>query len=318
MPIGMMAVLPLLLAALTSHIFSQAPAPSTPAGPTFDVVSIKRNTTDIRDVPYAPPIDRPDGGFTWTRLPVMTFIARAYPPAAPIDMIGLPEWARTEQYDVRTTSTLARATPADRIAMLRTMLADRFKLAVHVEKLAQPVYHLVLARSDGKLGPGLTRLADVDCGAQLAAARAAAEAARNAGTPPPPRSPPQRPDFTAPPPPCTVRTLGAIVRDTFGDRLGRLGDLLEGETTMENLASTLRMATDRPVVNKTGLADSYRVKMNFEMRPALRAPDAGGPTPEAGTSVYTAVQEQLGLKLESASDVRDRLVIDRLERPTED
>jgi uncharacterized protein (TIGR03435 family) len=87
---------------------------------------------------------------------------------------------------------------------------------------------------------------------------------------------------------------------------------------MDTLASALRISTDRLVVNKTGLADSYRVKMNFEMRPALRAPDAGAPAPDAGPSVYTAVQEQLGLKLESATDKRDRLVIDRLERPSED
>jgi len=157
MRIARVAVLPLLLAALTSRAFTQTPAP--PAGPTFDVVSIKLNTSGNR--PTSPPVERPDGGLRMTSVPVSVLIARAYPPAAPIDMVGLPDWARTERYDVIATSTLSTATRDDRIAMLRAMLADRLKLIAHVETREQPAYDLVLARRDRRLGPGITPL-DVD------------------------------------------------------------------------------------------------------------------------------------------------------------
>jgi uncharacterized protein (TIGR03435 family) len=311
MRIAGVIALPLLLLA-TSDVFTQTPSPP-PAGPTFDVVSIKRNTTSTPVVP--PPILRPDGGFTMTNIPVIALINQAYPfsQTVPTERIALPGWATTDRYDVSTTSTLTRATPEDRAAMIRAMLADRFKLVAHVERVDQPVYDLVLARSDGKLGSGLTQL-NVDCAAQVAAARVAAEAARGAGTPPPP---PQRPDYTAPMPPCTLRSVGASLRDAFGDKLGRLGDILEGEGTMDALAGALRLGTGRFVVNKTGLPGSYRVNMNYDMMAGMRGP-AAAPPPDAVASVFTAVQEQLGLKLESSRALGERLVIDRLERPTED
>jgi len=305
-----LAVLPLLLAALTSRAFTQAPAP--PAGPTFDVVSIKLNTSGNR--PTSPPVERPDGGLRMTGVPVSVLIARAYPPAVPIDMVGLPDWARTELYDVIATSTLSSATHDDRIAMLRAMLADRLKLIAHVETREQPAYDLVLARRDRRLGPGITPL-DVDCDAQMAAARATAEAARNAGTPPPTTPPP---DFTAPPPPCTLRTIGAMLRDGRGDRMGKLGDLLEGEATLATLAKALRPWAGRMVVDKTGLSGSYRVRMNFDMMAAVRGPATGAPAPDAAPTIFTAVQEQLGLKLEPSRAWREVLVIDHLERPTAD
>jgi uncharacterized protein (TIGR03435 family) len=205
--------------------------------------------------------------------------------------------------------------------MVRAMLADRFKLAFHVEKAELPAYDLVLARGDRKLGPGVTP-SDVDCAlvtAERAAAQlAAAEAARDARTPPPP---PQRTDFGAPPPLCTTRIIGAILRNQGGDGQSQLGDLLEAETTMDLLASALRNVTSRFVINKTGLPGAYRVRLNFEWRPTLRppTPDGAASTPDgAAANVFTAVQEQLGLKLESSRVEGERLVIDRLERPTED
>ena len=101
--------------------------------------------------------------------------------------------------------------------MLRAMLADRFKLVVHVEKREQPVYELLLARSDGRLGSGM-QPSNVDCATKLEAQRVALEAAQAAGTPPPR---PETPDLKAPPAPCTLRTLAAIIRDR-GDGQGRL------------------------------------------------------------------------------------------------
>jgi uncharacterized protein (TIGR03435 family) len=309
-----LAVPMLLLAAATSSVFTRVSSQTLPAGPTFEVVSIKRNVTDqTAGRPVGSKVNqRPDGGFTMTNIPVGMLISRAYPFAAPIDMVGRPGWAMSERYDVSATSSLSSPTPDDRTAMLRALLADRFKLAVHVENREQPVYDLVLARRDGRLGSGLTPL-DVDCAEQVAAERTAAGTARNTPTP----APPQRPDFNAPPPPCTTRIVGAAIRDRGGDGLGRMGDLLEGETTMDNLATTLRLAAVRVVVNRTGLPGSYRVRMNFDMRAAGQGPDVNASTTDTASSVFTAVQEQLGLKLVSSRALRETLVIDRLERPTE-
>lgn len=288
---------------------AQVPSPTgSPAGPTFDAISIKRHTPDDRIFP--PPIERPNGGFTLTNASVVVLLNRAY---AVNGRVGLPSWASTDHYDVTATSTLVRATPDDRMAMVRAMLADRFKLVRHVESRERAVYALVLARRDGRLGPGLTPI-DADCDAQQAARLAAAEVARNANTPPPAF---ERPDFKLPPPSCTMRSIDAFVRGRQGDGQSQLGALLEGEGTMDTLASALGFAVGG-VVNETGLRGSYRVKMNFDSRSGRAGPDIGAPSPDAAPSVFTALQEQLGLKLESARVSQETLVIDRLERPTED
>jgi uncharacterized protein (TIGR03435 family) len=212
-------------------------------------------------------------------------------------MVGLPEWAQRDRYDVRATSPLSRsATPDERAAMLRAMLADRFKLAAHVEKREQSAFDLVLARSDGRLGSGI-KPSEIDCVAKAAADRAEAEAALAAGTPP---SRPALPDMKAPPPTC-----GSI----------RVGNGMEGDMTMANLAMMLRGVggAGRPVVDKTGLTGSYRIKVEFDR---MASPDIA-PSPGGLPTVFTALPEQLGLKLESSKAERDVLVIDRLERPTD-
>ena len=122
-------------------------------GPRFDVVSIKLNRSNALGSNGSS--ERPDGGFTLVNVPMMTLVARAqFPLIAPIDMVGLPEWSRSERYDVSATSPLGQpATPQERAAMMRAMLADRVKLVTHVDTRDVPTYDLVLARSDRRLGP---------------------------------------------------------------------------------------------------------------------------------------------------------------------
>ncbi len=85
---------------------------------------------------------------------------------------------------------------------------------------------------------------------------------------------------------------------------------------MENLARFLRSSAGRPIVDKTGLKGSYRIKLQFDRIFVQRGPDLA-PTANALPTVFAALPEQLGLKLESSKAQRDVLVIDRLERPTE-
>ena len=181
--------------------------------------------------------------------------------------------------------------------MLRAMLVERVKLATHVEKRQLPVYDLVLARSDGRLGAGI-KPSEIDCVVKAAADRAAADAAAAVGTPLPR---PAIPDFNAPPAVC-----GPV----------RVGNGLEGDLTMEFLGRMLRQTVGRPVVDKTGLKGSYRMKIQYD-RVLQQTGPAIAPSPDALPSVFAALPDQLGLKLESSRADQDVLVIDRLERPTE-
>ena len=106
-------------AIVLSLVFTSAVAfAQTADGPRFEVVSIKRNTSNALGSNGSS--ERPDGGFTLLNVPMMTLVARAqFPLIAPIDMVGLPEWSRTERYDVIASSPLSRpATPQERAAMI--------------------------------------------------------------------------------------------------------------------------------------------------------------------------------------------------------
>ena len=282
-------------------VSSQTPSAPRSNGPTFDVISIKRHPEDrpVSNVVY----QRPDGGFSLTNLPASHLIARAYALASSDDMVGLPTWAKTEPYDVSATSSLSRATADDRRSMWRAMLADRFGLVAHLEKRTRPAYDLVLVRADGKLGPGLTRVT-VDCEAEFARQRAEAEAAVAAGLPWPP--------LEAPNPNLQGQRCG-LGLDPPDSR--RLEWLMAGETTIAALALSLRPEANRLVVDKTGLSGSYRVRLIFNHTAYGLSPDA--PLSDAGDPIFAAVQQQLGLRLQSSRAEQDTLVVDRIERPTE-
>jgi uncharacterized protein (TIGR03435 family) len=280
------------------------------ATPRFDVVSIRSSgSRKPGERPVGSRVDeKPDGSVTLINLSAAQLIERAYPATVPREILNLPEWARRERYDVRATSSLAAATREDRIAMLRAMLADRFKLAVRFETgRAQPAYNLVVARRDGLLGEGLKPV-DLECPADH---RAFAYAAREA----PQASEAQRPNLKMPPPPCSFRIVAAPMRDRYGDGHGRLGDLLEGASTMAMLADLLRWSAARIIFDRTGLKGTYRVTLNFDNRYGLQSlikyPKAPGP------SVLRAIEEQLGLKLQSSGVLGEVLIIDRLARPLE-
>jgi uncharacterized protein (TIGR03435 family) len=298
------------LGGLVASIVAQT-VQTSPAGPIFDVVSIKPSAPFQPGGFRGPTFnERPDGGFTMTHVAVPLLLMRAYPipGAVPGDIVGLPEWTTKELFDISATSTLTRATLEDRISMLRAMLADRFKLTAHIEQRPQQVFELVLARGDRRLGKGLTPI-EADCAAQVAARRVADEAARNEGRPPSlPRF-----DPNAPPPPCTLRSVAP--RPAPGSSTPPANHL-EGETAMADLALLLRVSVGRAVVDKTGLGGSYRVAMDYDMFGSRRGPDVAT-SPDGPPSVFTALQEQLGLKLQPATAIRDTLIIDRLERPSE-
>jgi uncharacterized protein (TIGR03435 family) len=269
---------------------SQAPAGSTAV---FEVASIKPNTSGI---PVLAGMSMPAGGrFTATNATLQELINFAYITRGRMHayrIIGGDDWTRTARYDVNATSSDARATSDQILSMMKSLLADRFKLAVRSEARELATYALVVQRADGRLGPQLRRSL-VDCEALRAEFF---KQAKPAG-----------------PAPC-------------GIRFGR-GQLLGQAGTLDQLAEMLAPSVDRKVVNETGLVGSYDWQLEWAVetpRPALpSAADSGAlpTTPAAATSnlpvLPAALQEQLGLRLDSRRGPVDVVVIERAERPTE-
>jgi uncharacterized protein (TIGR03435 family) len=179
--------------------------------------------------------------------------------------------------------------------MLRTLLADRFKLVVHTETREVDVYRLVVARTDGKLGPGL-RPSAVDCEASTAAA---ANPGRSSGTPAPPPQRGQRP-------PCALFIAPGIIAG-------------EG-ITMARLSTALGGRLGRTAVDGTELTVGFDFELRYTPDQMPQGPLSPGAPPidPNGPSIFTALQEQLGLKLESTKGPVEVLVVDSVERPSPD
>lgn len=251
----------------------------------FEAASIKRNTSGDNGVRVQ---FQPGGRFNGLNVTLQTLVRNAYR-LQPFEMIGGPSWFATDRFDI-VAKAADNAPPVDMIEMVKALMADRFKFAFHRETRELPIYELVVLRPDGKLGPQLKPSA-VDCSGAMR------------GAPPP----------TPATPPATSPTQGA--RPTCGMRISG-ATLIAGGATLAQLASNLSNAVGRTVVDKTGLAGGYDMDLSFTPDATMRPPDAP-PIAGDGPSLYTAVQEQLGLKLESAKGPVEVLVIDAAERPVE-
>jgi uncharacterized protein (TIGR03435 family) len=179
--------------------------------------------------------------------------------------------------------------------MLRSLLAERFQLTARSDVREMPIYQLVMARSDRRLGPRLNP-STTDCAAVLAARR---ERARNGET------------GSAP---------SDRVRCGSRSRQGYLaGGAVQLDGGENSLAMALSRVTGRTVIDRTGLTGLFDYTLEF-------APDAtgsplaadAGPVDSSLPSLTTALQEQLGLKIESAKGPVQVVVIDRIERPAPD
>lgn len=250
----------------------------------FEVASIKRNTDGHLQV--GPPI-LPNGDVRWVNVPIKALMARAYAEdGPPLDLIGLPSWAESERYDV-VAKDKPNATRDEQRQMWLALLTERMKLAAHYETREKPSYDLVVARKDGKLGPGLTP-STLDC---------------TQPTPPGgPRSPGEMKAFGL----SRCRTFTTDRKD---------GTTYAGGVTMQTLAQMLAGTAGRLINDKTGLAGYYAVTLRYQRVP-LRL-DAV-PSPDDPPSVFTALHEQLGLKLEASQTQAQVLVIDHIERPDPD
>ena len=263
----------------------------------FEAASIKPNAsgesnTSVRRLP--------GGRFTATNVPVALLVQMAYQ-LQQFQMQGAPAWLRSDRFDIVARldgdpppPPVGSTQPDQVMLALQTLLADRFRLSVHWETQDLPIYALVRARADGKLGPNI-RPAAVDCTAAAAASAAAAKEGRTLN--------PKTPDRVS----CGMRNSNS--RITFGGY------------PMSFFANGLANEVNRIVVDRTGLAGNWDFELTYT-RDRVRRPDVTDAAPAAadpdGASIFTALQEQLGLKLDSTEGPVRVLVIDRIERPAAD
>jgi uncharacterized protein (TIGR03435 family) len=258
------------------------------ARPEFEVATVKANNsqTDSSNISGVTP-----GRFTASNTPLRFIILYGYQ-LLDHQLIGAPDWTASTGFDIAATYPAGQR-PTDREvrSMVQNLLGDRFRLTAHREQREGPMYALIFARKDGRLGPRIRR-SDVDCEKWIADKRP------QVGT--------GGPSAVAPGgmrPACMmVATRRYLTR---------------GTRTMEQLAVTLQSMVGRPVVDRTGLTGAFDVDLQWTPERDADAA-AGGNTSTAndGPSIFTAVQEQLGLKLESQRGQFDALVIDHVERPT--
>ena len=249
----------------------------------FDVSSIKRNLSDEH---LGDTRQLPDGTYSATNISVRNLLPLAWP-AEDSEYRNLPDWAIRNRYDV-TVKPPPGASRSEIQEMWRTLFKSRFKLEARNELREGPIFALVLARADGRLGPQL-KPSPHDCEA-LAAASAAAPVM---STPTPPSAD------------AVMATCGSLFLP---------GKMFIGGMLLSTFARSLSSSVGRVVEDRTGLKGYYAFTLTTAVPTRLGAdspPDPGAP------SLFTALQEQLGLKLEPATKPLQTVVIDHIEPPTE-
>jgi uncharacterized protein (TIGR03435 family) len=276
----------------------------------FDVASVRPNRSDTP--PYSNfPLNAggmyvPNGGlFSATNFPLVTYLFFAY------DVVGnkaqflvpqLPSWAISDRFDIQARAE-GNPTKDQMREMMRSLLADRFKLAAHTEKREVPVLALALAKA-GKTGPQLQP-------------HAAGTPCQTTAAPPAPGDPI----------PDTFKQIVAGGLPGLCNAILGLPPSVAGRSRLAGRDVTLgfiadmfsqRVSRGRPMINGTGLTGTFDFLLEF-------MPDAPAPTPPGvnvapdpdGLTFEQALRDQLGLKLESRRSALEVLVLDHLERPSE-
>ena len=243
----------------------------------FEVASIKRSDQGDQGSRFLTPVP---GGIRVVNLPVSTLVWMAYSVQS-YQVVDAPAWATTDGYDIQAKAPDGVAVNMDTLRpMLQTLLSDRFQLKVRRDTRELPIYNLVFARRDKTLGAKLTRSA-IDCTG---------------------RTP-------APTDPAQLASCGAWM-NPGGFRMGGM--------PMRSFTRLLSPAVNRVVVDRTELDGNWDLEVSYtpDLAPAA---GAGGDTRPAsdGPTLFTALQEQLGLKLEPSRGPIEVLIIETVARPTE-
>ena len=265
----------------------------------FDVASI-RPVKDARfsanfalssDDSYAP-----NGGALNAVFPLEVYIQFAYkitlaPEQRKAMLADLPKWVGTDVYEIHAKAE-GNPTKDQMRLMMQSLLADRFKLAIHFEGQEVPVLAMTLIKP-GRTGPKLTAHVDI-C---------------DHDAPAPAKGVPPSDVF---PPPCADGQFIAQPRPNHGIIMG------SRNTTMALIANVLPSVAQlgRPVVDQTGLSGRYDFSIEWTMESNQPASADAAAEPQ-GTTFLEAAKEQLGVKLEPAKARLDVPVVDHVERPSE-
>jgi uncharacterized protein (TIGR03435 family) len=308
--IGVAVFSGLLLFALADEplLRAQSPAPDwqTAAGGkmSFDVASIKHNQcgspspdcsldTNVSRVPgdfYSP-----NGGLlrvtNWNFMPFIVFAYKLNANQYQSLTSQLPNWAKTERFDIQARATSSDPTKDQMRLMMQSRLADRFKLVVHTDRRQLPVFALVLDRP-GKMGPQL-------------------------------RSHSDNPPCAAADSPTPLATIVGGYPVVCGINIGGFVSghrhLSARNVNMDLVGSWLGSAgaLSRPVLDQTGLKGNFDFTIEWTPDAPIKVNGENVQLDELGPTFLEALKEQLGLKLEPQTSPVDVLVIDHVEQPSE-
>ena len=270
----------------------RAPDPNIPLY--FEAASVKPSNPDA---PGAGIRRQPGGRFNTINTPVKLLITFAYQIQS-FQVVGGPDWAGSDRFDIVAKMegdppAVIPGTGADHMMLaMRTLLSDRFKLVLRKETRELDIYALTMAKPGGKPGPAL-KPASGDCSPEAFAKRA--------GAPPPAPG-------GAPPQVCGMAQGPGRIR--FGGY------------PLTLFANNISNRVGRQVIDRTGLSGNWDFELAFaaELPPGAQLPAGVEPPPvdPDAPNLFTAIQEQLGLKLEATKGPVDVYVIERIEKPTPD
>jgi uncharacterized protein (TIGR03435 family) len=288
---GWINIIPIVVAVASGfviNVFAQAQDQASPVLK-FEVASIRRNTSGDNKM-FANIY--PGGRYTAINVPLMLLVRNAYR-LQDYQLIGAPDWF-SDRYDITAKAASEfPSSPRGELSPLqlaiRSLLEERFKLVVHRETRELPIYALVKARSDGKLGaelkPSTVNCEEVDAKRRLAL----------------PIEVPKPSDRV----PCSL-VVG-------------FGEIAIGDSPLSSFTRALAPVVQRLVVDRSGLSGNYDLYVKWTPDEIPQGPPSPGAGPASidsnGPSIFTALQEQLGLKLEAARGPVEVLVIDHVERP---
>jgi uncharacterized protein (TIGR03435 family) len=276
-------------------------AQRSPTRPAFEVASIKLDDTCAgrhgRGGGFSP------NGYSTSCVPLRVLIRIAYGKPAyglanprQMEVLGGPAWLDSEVYDVVAKGP-GRASLDRTFDMIQTLLEDRCKLKVHMERREAPVYSLTVGKGGLKIQETKTGTCRPHSVGNL--------------------QPVERGAVESELLPC-----GWTSSTPSGGNVTKIGL----GVTMDQLAGGMLASLDRPVINRTGLAGIFDVHLVYALdmtTPAQRRLDgASSPTPipltsdPTAPSVFSAIQQQLGLKLASDKVLVEVLVIDHVEKPS--
>jgi uncharacterized protein (TIGR03435 family) len=272
---------------------SQAAARIPLQSPAFDVASVRPNPSGDADTSITV---TPNGRFLATNATLRGLLLRAHK-LHDSQLSGAADWIDRERFDIdaRTASPPPEG-PESLMPALKALLAERFRLRLHTEMRPLPAYVLRVAGRDGQLGPQIhPTKADCTTGRTVPTQDEIRASVRDGW------------------PPCGMVFVVAFTTKAATGTAMQMR-FRRSATSIPDLAAALQSAVGRPVLDKTGLEGRYDVEYSYSPRPA----DAGVQSafgPEA-PGVLAAVEEQLGLKLESERTEVPVLVIDSVDRPT--